>query len=103
MAFTSCLRYVHYSCEGSQERFVFLVGRIDPQDKDEKSAAIRETIEELGISRENLSEVFPLDFMISPFGMMIYPFVAIIDKPETNSTKSRGSRGGIYGAVNLLY
>ena len=57
-------------------------GRIDPQDVDEKSAAIRETIEELGISSENLSEVLPLDFMISPFGMMIYPFVAIIDKPE---------------------
>jgi peroxisomal coenzyme A diphosphatase NUDT7 len=57
-------------------------GRIDPQDIDEKSAAIRETIEELGISRESLSEVYPLDFMISPFGMMIYPFAAIIKEPE---------------------
>ncbi|MEH7276633.1 NUDIX hydrolase [Neobacillus vireti] len=57
-------------------------GRIDPEDIDEKSAAIRETMEELGISSENLSEVFPLDFMISPFGMMLYPFVAIIEKPE---------------------
>lgn len=57
-------------------------GRIDPQDIDEKSAAIRETIEELGISRENLTEVYPLDFMISPFGMMIYPFVAIMKNPE---------------------
>lgn len=57
-------------------------GRIDPQDIDEKSAAIRETIEELGISRENLTEVYPVDFMISPFGMMIYPFVAIMKNPE---------------------
>ncbi|MEH7113697.1 CoA pyrophosphatase [Neobacillus niacini] len=57
-------------------------GRIDPHDIDEKGAAIRETIEELGISNENLSEVLPLDFMISPFGMMIYPFVAIIENPE---------------------
>jgi peroxisomal coenzyme A diphosphatase NUDT7 len=57
-------------------------GRIDPEDIDEKSAAIRETIEELGISRENLSEVYPLDFMISPFGMMIYPYVAMIGCPE---------------------
>ncbi|MEH7254660.1 CoA pyrophosphatase [Neobacillus niacini] len=57
-------------------------GRIDPEDIDEKSAAIRETIEELGISRENLSEVLPLDFMISPFGMIIYPFAAIIENPE---------------------
>lgn len=57
-------------------------GRIDPQDPDEKSAAIRETMEELGISSDNLSEVFPLDFMISPFGMMIYPFAGIIEGPE---------------------
>lgn len=57
-------------------------GRIDPQDLDEKSAAIRETTEELGISNENITEVFPLDFMISPFGMMIYPFAAIIENPE---------------------
>ncbi|WHX98854.1 CoA pyrophosphatase [Neobacillus sp. DY30] len=57
-------------------------GRIDPQDIDEKSAAIRETIEELGIRRESISEVYPLDFMISPFGMMIYPFAAIIKEPE---------------------
>jgi peroxisomal coenzyme A diphosphatase NUDT7 len=57
-------------------------GRIDPQDKDEKSAAIRETVEELGINRECLSEVYPLDFMITAFGMMLYPFAAIIKSPE---------------------
>lgn len=57
-------------------------GRIDPEDIDEKSAAIRETTEELGISKENLSEVYPLDFMISPFGMMIYPFVSYLESPE---------------------
>lgn len=58
-------------------------GRIDPEDIDEKSAAIRETTEELGICKENLSQVYPLDFMISPFGMMIYPFAAILENPET--------------------
>ncbi|MFP7300020.1 NUDIX hydrolase [Neobacillus niacini] len=57
-------------------------GRIDPQDMDEKSAAIRETMEELGISSENISEVFPLDFMITPFGMMIYPYAGMIESPE---------------------
>lgn len=57
-------------------------GRIDPHDLDEQSAAIRETIEELGINRENLTEVYPLDFMISPFGMMIYPFAAMMKNPE---------------------
>jgi peroxisomal coenzyme A diphosphatase NUDT7 len=57
-------------------------GRIDAQDSDEKSAAIRETVEELGISKESISGIFPLDFMISPFGMMIYPFTGYIKNPE---------------------
>nr|WP_263326165.1 CoA pyrophosphatase [Neobacillus sp. Marseille-Q6967] len=58
-------------------------GRIDQQDRDEKSAAIRETVEELGIHKSNISQVFPLDFMISPFGMMIYPFVGMLNNPES--------------------
>lgn len=57
-------------------------GKIDAQDIDEKSAAVRETVEELGIEREDISGVFPLDFMISPFGMMIYPYVGLIERPE---------------------
>lgn len=58
-------------------------GRIDPVDVDEKAAAIRETTEELGIKREDISEVFPLDFMFSPFGMMLYPFVGFIHNPDS--------------------
>ncbi|WHY65274.1 CoA pyrophosphatase [Neobacillus sp. SuZ13] len=58
-------------------------GRIDAQDLDEKAAAIRETVEELGVRNEEISNVLPLDYMISPFGMMIYPFVGYIKTPNT--------------------
>jgi coenzyme A diphosphatase NUDT7 len=57
-------------------------GRIDSQDSDEKAAAIRETIEELGINKEQISDVHPLDYMISPFGMMIFAFVGFIKNPN---------------------
>lgn len=57
-------------------------GKIDTQDLDERSAAIRETCEELRIKKGDIHNVFPLDFMISPFGMMIYPFVGLIKSPE---------------------
>ncbi len=57
-------------------------GRIDSQDLDEKAAAIRETNEELGITEKDISEVFPLDFMLSPFGMMVFPFVGVIRNPD---------------------
>ncbi|MFJ5715283.1 NUDIX hydrolase [Neobacillus sp. NPDC093127] len=57
-------------------------GKVDLEDKDEKEAAIRETMEELGISGENITEVYPLDFMVSPFGMLVYPYTGLISHSE---------------------
>ncbi|ALX49598.1 NUDIX hydrolase [Lentibacillus amyloliquefaciens] len=53
-------------------------GRIDPQDRDVCSAAIRETTEELGIGSEAISNVYPLDYMVTPFGMIVYPHTGLI-------------------------
>lgn len=58
-------------------------GRIDQQDIDEKSASIRETVEELGIKEEDIFNVFPLDYLFSPFGMIVYPYVGFIKKPKS--------------------
>lgn len=57
-------------------------GRIDSNDLNEKSAAIRETIEELGLKNEDITQVYPLDYFISPFGMIIYPHVGVIESAE---------------------
>ncbi|MBM7691125.1 8-oxo-dGTP pyrophosphatase MutT (NUDIX family) [Peribacillus deserti] len=57
-------------------------GRIDSNDSDEKGAAIRETVEELGIPKENIDNVYPIDYLISPYGMIVYPFVGWIERPE---------------------
>lgn len=53
-------------------------GRVDPQDKDVRSAAIRETKEELGIGAEAISNVYPLDYMVTHFGMIVYPHIGLI-------------------------
>lgn len=53
-------------------------GKIDETDHNEKYASIRETSEELGIAESEIYNVFPLDYMITPFGTMIYPFVGTI-------------------------
>ena len=53
-------------------------GRIDMTDEGERDAAIRETSEELGIAKEKITNVFPLDYLITPFGTIIYPFVGFI-------------------------
>jgi len=54
-------------------------GRIDRNDSDEKAAAIRETSEELGIHTDTITDVYPLDYIVSPFGTIIYPYVGKIN------------------------
>jgi peroxisomal coenzyme A diphosphatase NUDT7 len=53
-------------------------GRIDPTDRDEKHTAIRETMEELGIDERMITNVHPLDYFVSPFGTIIYPYIGTI-------------------------
>lgn len=54
-------------------------GRIDKGDHSEETAAVRETTEELGIAEHQISDIFPLDYIVSPFGMIVYSFAGIID------------------------
>lgn len=56
-------------------------GRIDREDKSPKHCAIRETTEELGISKENIENIIPLDYVVSDLGRMIYPFTGRITAP----------------------
>lgn len=50
-------------------------GRIDPDDASPKEAAIRETSEELGIEKESIAVWGPLDYLVTPFKLVIYPFL----------------------------
>lgn len=58
-------------------------GKVDETDMNPKEAAIRETTEELGIDRNSIEQVYPLDYFIQPIeGRIIYPFVGIVNYPE---------------------
>lgn len=59
-------------------------GRIEFDDKNEKTAAIRETLEELQLKKENIATVYPLDYLISPFGTIIYPFAGFVKEDFSN-------------------
>lgn len=54
-------------------------GGVEEIDFDEKDAAIRETTEELGVAAEDLTEVYPLDYMMMSPELLIYPFVGRLD------------------------
>lgn len=57
-------------------------GKIDPEDTDERQTAIRETMEELGLPREAIHHVLPLDYLVTAFGTIIYPFFGVLDNIE---------------------
>lgn len=53
-------------------------GKVDVEDVNEEHTAIRETIEELGLKRDDISDLYSLDYIITAFGTIIYPFVGFI-------------------------
>ena len=57
-------------------------GKVDITDRNEQETAIRETSEELGIEKSRVVDVFPLDYLVTPFGMIIYPFAGVIHDAE---------------------
>ena len=50
-------------------------------------AAIRETVEELGIDKEDLEVYSAMDYLITPFSVIMYPFVAKIKELKDTYSK----------------
>ena len=76
-------------------------GKLDKNDLDERQCAIRETTEELGIHETDISDVIPLDYMVSAFGTIIYPFVGIIE--DINKLQPNPDEVGQVFTVPLSY
>lgn len=58
-------------------------GKVEKDDFSFEFAAKRETSEELGIAMDVIEQIVPLDYFLTPYGKMIYPFAGII-KEGTN-------------------
>jgi len=53
-------------------------GKIELDDADPLSAAVRETCEELQVPEDAIDVIGPLNYMVSPIGVMLHPFAAYI-------------------------
>lgn len=53
-------------------------GRMDPSDPSAKHCAIRETMEEIGVAAKSIENIQQLDYIVSDFGRVIYPFAGVI-------------------------
>ncbi len=52
-----------------------------------KEAALRKTMEELNLKREEINYVGEMDYFITPYGSILYPFVSTIDSFPKNPSK----------------
>ena len=73
------LRTPHLHAHAGQ--ISFPGGRIDPGDADPLAAALRETEEEIGLSRAGIEILGRLDTYVSRTGFEIHPFVGLILPP----------------------
>ncbi|WP_257008306.1 NUDIX hydrolase [Bacillus sp. FJAT-45350] len=58
-------------------------GKIDKSDVSEEQAAVRELCEELGLTKEDVQTIAPLDYLVTPFRGIIYPFVGELKRIDT--------------------
>ena len=56
-------------------------GRIEASDASPRHAAVREAGEELGLPPDCLEIIGTLDYLVSPIGVIIYPFAGYIAEP----------------------
>jgi 8-oxo-dGTP pyrophosphatase MutT (NUDIX family) len=69
-------------------------------DESPRDAAIRETLEELNLEPQDVEYVGEMDYFISPYGTIMYPFVAKLNKWEV--TPNQGEVDHIF-KVPLSY
>lgn len=67
------------------DEICFPGGKYEESDLDFSYTALRETSEELGISKDKISILKELDSFITPFNSIIYSFVAFLDISNSNN------------------
>ncbi|PRR78855.1 putative NUDIX hydrolase [Clostridium liquoris] len=61
-------------------------GRIEPKENP-MDAAIRESIEELNVEREDIEVLGSMDYFVSPYNTIIYPFICKLNRKEIKPNK----------------
>ena len=63
-------------------------GRIEKEDASPTAAAVRETMEELGVAVEQIQVLGTLQEVISPIGVRLYPSVGLINKLDYSNANT---------------
>ncbi|TDA63794.1 MAG: CoA pyrophosphatase [Clostridia bacterium] len=68
-------------------------GQVDATDTSEQETAVRETCEELQVPRSSIEVLGELDIMLTPFQLILYPYVGILREPQAINPDSREVAG----------
>ncbi|MCX5781023.1 MAG: CoA pyrophosphatase [Firmicutes bacterium] len=77
-------------------------GGVEDNDSGKAVAAIRETCEELGLTAEDIEVIAPLDIMVSPFNLIIYPYVGYIKDYQRINPNPDEVDSVFYVPINFL-
>jgi len=77
-------------------------GRVEPGDGGELGAAMRETCEELGLCCEDLKFIAPLDILLTPFNLLVYPFVCEVRPDALVSPNPSEVKSVLFIPLNYL-
>lgn len=69
-----------HNLKGQPGEICFPGGHVEDDDKNLQETALRETSEELGIDRSQIEIICPLDILVSPFQLVLYPYLGYIKK-----------------------
>ena len=90
-----CLLFEKRSADLNKQpgEICFPGGSIEKSDQNEAAAAVRETCEELGLSPKEIELIAPLDILVVPFNLIIYPYLCTITnysniKPNASEVES---------------
>ncbi|MCM8711321.1 CoA pyrophosphatase [Clostridium sp. SYSU_GA19001] len=62
-------------------------GKLEEGERPEETA-LRETLEELGLNKEDIVLIGEMDYFISPYGSIIYPFIGKLNGKKLNPNPS---------------
>lgn len=78
-------------------------GKINPTDYSPAQAALRETCEELGLTEKDIKIIGPLDYLVTPYNNIIYPFLGQIVSSTSLSPNPDEVEDIIYIPLDYLY
>lgn len=77
-------------------------GKVEPEDYAVKDAAVRELSEELGVRSSSVSVLGELDYLVTPFRIILFPFIGTLQQGSELNINKEEVEDVFYAPVSQL-